>query len=159
MANLSSLRSDLNYWNGQVNAMNDKIKKLKRRRNDVDSVISTLKSTVNNNAGDVNSRMRSAGGKLDRAISYSGKGSQVNAILSGKDERTLGSDNNLTAANEELQRELNDINRKLGEAEDSLTTANRRVSDTRTAIAAEERRQREEAARKAAEAIAKALKK
>lgn len=159
MASLSSLRSNLSYWKGQVNALNAKVKKLRNRRSDVESVKKALKTTVNNNSSDINRKIRSASNKLDDAINYSGRDSQLRAILSGKDERTLGSDNSLTSADGELQRELNDINRQLGEADSALSTAKSRVRDVQAAITAEERRQREEAARKAAKAIADALKK
>ena len=35
MASLGALRSELNYWNSQVNELNGKIRKLNRRKADV----------------------------------------------------------------------------------------------------------------------------
>jgi len=148
MASLSQLHNDLNYWNGQVTSCNNTINKLKKRRTDVENVKNALRSAVNSNSSDVNDKLRSSGSQLDAAIDYAGKDSQLNAILSGKDEITLGSDNNLTSADGELQNELNAINRQLGEAENALNNAKRKVSETQSAIAAEERRRREEAAKK-----------
>lgn len=145
MSSLSSLRSELSHWNNRVNELNDEIKKLKRRSSDVEGAKNALKSTANGNSGDVNNKIRSVGDRLDSAIDYSGKDGQLHGILSGKDERSVGSDNSLSSADSELQRELNDINRKLGEAESNLSAAKRKVGDVKAAIAAEERRQREKA--------------
>jgi prefoldin subunit 5 len=148
VSSLSSLRSELNYWNNQVNELNNKIIRLKRRRSDVEGVKNALRSVASANAGDVNNKLRLSGGKLDSAIDYSGQDGRLQAILSRKDERTLGSDSNLTSSDSELQRELNDVNRKITEAENALAAAKRKVSDLKAAIAAEERREREAARRK-----------
>ena len=157
MASLTSLRSDLNYWNGQVSDLNEKIRKLNRRRTEVEGIKNGLKSTVESNSSDVNKKLLSTRNKLDDAIDYTGEDSKLNAILSGKDEGAICSDSNLASIDSELQRELNDIDRQLGEAESSLRTANGKVSDIKAAIAAEEKREREAATRKALEAITNVL--
>jgi len=156
VSDLGSLKKDLDYWNGQVNVLNDKIKKLKKRKGEVEGINSAFQSTVNNNISDINAKVRLARDKLDGAIDYPGKDATLDAILYGKEERTIGSDGNLTSANGELGREIKDINRQIDDAEGSLATAKYRVSDTKDAIATEERYQREEATRKAAEEARKA---
>ena len=159
MANLSTLRSSLNYWNGQVSDLNDKLKNLKKRQSDVENVKNALNSTVNGDSSGVNGKIRSAAGKLGSAVGYSGKDSQLNAILSGKDERTVGSDNCLTSADGDLQRELNDIGGKTTDTNNALAAAKRNAADYKSAVSAEEKRELDESIRKAAEAVANALKK
>ena len=146
MASLGSLRSELNYWNGQVNALSDKKRKLEKRRSDVEGAKSALRATASSNSSDVNKKISSAAGKLEGAIKYSDKDGQIGAILAGKDERDVGSDSNLASCDGELQREINDVNRQIAETDGALADARRRVGDIAAAIAAEERRMREEAA-------------
>lgn len=148
---LSSLNSSLNHWSNQVRSLNALIKKLKRRRSDLEEVLRNLKNTVTDNSSDVNNRIKSSASKIDSAIDYSGKNNILNAILAEKYERAIGTDNNLTSADGELKRELSSIDRQISDSESDLSTAKRRVSDIRADIEAEERRQREESARKAAE--------
>ena len=148
---LSSLNSSLSHWNNQVRTINASIKKLRRRRSDVDEVIGNLKNTARNNASDVNKKINTSIGKLDSAIDYQGKNNLLRAILSGKNEGLVGTDNDLTSADGELKRELNSIDRQIADSEGDLLTAKSRVSNIKADIAAEERRQREEAAQKAAE--------
>ena len=147
MASLTSLRSNLNYWNGQVNQQSEKIKQLKKRRTDVENVKKALTATASSNSDNVNDRIHTSQGKLNDGIGYIEKNAQVASILTGKTERSVGSDNNLTFADSELQKELNSTDSKISEAENALATAKRNVNETRTAIAAEEQRQREEAAK------------
>ncbi|MGI6084508.1 MAG: hypothetical protein ACOYIF_03575 [Acetivibrionales bacterium] len=147
MASLSSLSSSLNYWNNQVNELNKKLKKLKKRRSDVEDVKRALKSTANGSASDVNNKIHVASYNLGIGITYSGKDSQLHAIFSGKAEQPLASDGNLSFADSELNRELNDIERKISETDSSLTTAKNKVRDIKAAIAAEKRQQREKANR------------
>jgi prefoldin subunit 5 len=142
MANLSSLGSSLAYWNRQVNAVNDKIRKLKKRQSDVEVVKKNLRSTANSNSSEINDKLHSASSKFDYAIYYSGKDSQLRVILEGKNEHTIGQDSDLTASHGELQRELNDIARKIAEAERELAASKRKVTDLKAAIAMEERLRR-----------------
>lgn len=148
MSSLSSLRSQLSYWNGQITGLNNKIKKLKARLKDVENVKKALQTTASGNSSDVNSKLRSTANKLDTAIDYSGKDGQLRSILSGKEEHGVGSDGSLTSADGELQREIRDINNKITEAENALASAKCKVSDIKSAITIEERRLREEAANK-----------
>jgi prefoldin subunit 5 len=153
MASLSSLRSDLRYWESQRKDFEAKLKKLKERKNDVEGVKNQLKNIAGNNSGDVNAKIRSAAQKLENAIEYAGKEGQLDSIFSGKEERAVGGDGNLSSADSEIVRELNSIDRQISEAESSLATAKSKISSIKSAIAAEEQRQREEAARAAAKAI------
>lgn len=151
--------SALDYWNNQVNALNNRIRKLKRRRGEVESVKSELRSTAGSNSNDVNNKIRQAARRLDSAIEYSGKESRLYGILAGKSEQPASGDGYLSSADSAIQQEINDINRQLGEAESELRTAQGECSKARAAIAAEERRQREEAAQKAAKTVANMFKK
>lgn len=143
MASLSSLRRDLRYWRNQADDLEGEIRRLKRRRRDVESVKSALKSAADHNSNDVNRRLRASGQKLDNAINHSGKESQLNAILSGKDEQNLGLDSSLSSAEIQIQRELYDIDRQLNEAEERRSRAKDEVRDLKAEIAMEERRERE----------------
>ena len=149
MASLASLQSNLNYWNGQANQQNDKIKQLKRRRADVENVKKALKSTSSGNAAGVNDKIHASQGKLGGGIEYTGKNAQIHSVLAGKAEGSLGADSNLTSADDELQKELNSIDNKIGEAENALASAKRKAAETKSAITAEEKRQREEKAKAA----------
>lgn len=158
MASLGSMQNDLRYWNNQAEEMDRKIRKLKKRRSDVEAVKTALAKVAGNNAGDVNSKIRSAGQKLDSAIGHSGRESQLDAILAGKNEQGIGGDGNLTSADGELQRELNEVNRQLGEAEAGLTQAKNRARSLKSDIAEEEKRQREEAIRRVVGGVVTGLK-
>ena len=144
MASLSSLNSTLNYWKNQVTAANKKIKCLKRRLSDVKTIKKNLLSVADDNASDVNGRIRNLRDKLVVGCDCPQKNASIAEILSGKDEKILESDTNLSVANSEFQKELNDINRKLGEAETSLERAQSEVAKTKSAVTTEERRVKEE---------------
>jgi chromosome segregation ATPase len=147
MSTLSSLRNTLNFWNGQKRVFDSRLKKLRDRRKDVVNVKNALKKTADDNAGDVNKRLRAARNNLDSAINYAGKDSTLNSILSGKDEHSVGSDSNLTSADGELQKEISKIDRDINDAQNDLTNANNKIRETNAAIVEEERRLREEAIR------------
>lgn len=136
MADLSYLTSQLRYWENQVNALNNKIKKLKRRKKDVQAVISNLKGTAPKNASDINGKLKQAALSLDMGINYSGRDSQINSIFSNKNDKGFG-DSNVSSANNELQRELNDIDRKIEEAQRELNRAKERVKEYKSAVAVE----------------------
>ena len=106
MASLSSLYSELSRWNSRLSDLNAKLNKLKRRKTDTEGVKNALRTVVNNNSNDINNRLRTTRQKLENAIDYSGKEHLLDAILSGKEERTLGVDDNLTSA-DVISRELN----------------------------------------------------
>lgn len=150
MADLNSLRSSLRYWNNQLNTLNTKLKKLKKRRRDVESVKDVLRTTANNNSSDVNSKLRSAGQKLDYAIEYDFRESQLDCILLGygKNEQGVDGDSSLGMTNGELRRELNDVNCQINETESAISRAQGKIRELKAAIAAEERRQREEILRR-----------
>ena len=154
MTYLNSLINTLNYWNGQVTSLNSQLKKLRKRKKDVNNVKASLNSVTNSNASNANINLHSARNNLASGISYTGKDSQLNSVLFDKDERTLGTDPNLTSGDYELQLELNDIENRISEVESELATANRNVINTNNAIAAEEKRIEEEAAAAAAAATA-----
>lgn len=148
MASLNSLRNELRYWNNQLNTLNAKLKKLKKRHKDIESVKDALRTTAHNNSNDVNNKLRSAGQRLDCAIEYSTKENQLDFIFYGKNEQEFGGEYYLSAADSELQREWNDINRQISETESAISRAQGKVWNLKAAIAAEERRQREEVSRK-----------
>jgi prefoldin subunit 5 len=150
---LTRLRNDLNHWNGRVTAINAELTRLRRRLRDVEGVKRDLISNVNSGAGNVNTPLQSARNNLNSGIRYSSRDSQLNAILSGKDERTVGVDSSLTSADSDLQREINTVQNRISELERELATAQQNVTSTRAAITAEERRIREEALRAAANRI------
>ena len=147
MASLSSLNSTLRYWNNKVTEYNDEIKRLKKRRSDVEDAKNKLKSVANGNAEDVNSKLKTISDKLSYGYNCPDKNGSVQSIFSGKTDGGLG-DGNLSSADRELQNELNDINRRIGETETALSRAKSEVSNTKSAISAEERRLREEANKK-----------
>ena len=147
MPSLSSLNSTLRYWNNKVTECNDELKRLKKRRGDVEDAKSKLKSVSNGNADDVNSKLRTINDKLLYGYNCPDKNGRVQSIFSGKTDGGLG-DSNLSSADRELQNELNDINRKIGETESALSKVKSEVSGTKSAITAEERRLREEANKK-----------
>ena len=156
MANLKSMRSNLSYWNNQINELSARIKKLKRRRTDVESVKSTLRIVANNNAQDINGKMHTVDQKLGTSIEYAGKGNQLASIFVGRNEQGVGIDGNLTSVDHELQQELNEINRQLGNAEASQSQAQGKVRELKSAITAEEQRQIEEERRRREEELRKA---
>ena len=145
MASLSSLYITLNYWNNKVNEYNDEIRRLKRRRSDIEGIKSKLKSIADGSSDDVNGKLRTVSEKLSNGLNCPDKNSRVQSILAGKSEHRIGADDKLTPADNELQRELNDVNRRIGEAESALSRAKNEVNATKSAISAEERRLREEA--------------
>lgn len=152
MADLGYLRSELNFWNSQASALRQKIEKLNRRSKDVKNIKSALNTEASRNAGEVNGRLWSAAQKLESGIEHSAKDSWLDAIFAGKNEQTVGADPNLTFADRDLQREIDNIDCQLAEANANLSKAQNNAGNCRNAIAAEESRQREEQERRAREA-------
>lgn len=149
MASLSSMQSDLRYWNNQVNEMNRKVKMLKKRRSDVDTIKTVFCRVVSDNSDDVNKKIRSTSQNLDSAIEHSGRERYLDQLFWGKNEQGIGIDVNLISAWSEMNREINDIDRQLNERQSSLSQAQNRVRNLKSNIAAEEKRQRDESRKKA----------
>lgn len=157
MSYLSSLESDLRYWEGKVSVLNTTLKQLKKRKQDVEEAVKVLNSTAKNGACDVNSAIYDTKNALDDGIDYSERNSSINSIFANKLEQEAGIDSNLSAATSELYKELSDVNEKIDTCERDLAQAKANVSSTKAAISAEIRRMEEarakEAERKAKEAL------
>lgn len=138
MANLSSLKSNLRYWQGKRDEIDGDIKDLKQRKKDVERIQKTLQRTASNNSGDVNRKLNSLASALDAGMKYS-----KSPDLSGKTDDGVG-DSNVAAANSELNKELGDINGDISDKNSELEYAKRQISSYRSQISEEERRQRQE---------------
>ncbi len=145
MADLGSLYQQLAYWNGEVARLNEELKRLKKRKRDVEKVKRSLGSVARNNADDVNDKLRDVARKLEDAIDYPQKEGQLDGIFHGRNEGEVGSDRMLSAADSDLQREINDVDGKIRKAESDRAAAKGRVQSIKEAIAAEQRRQRQAA--------------
>lgn len=140
MADLSYLTSQLRYWENQANSLNKKIKKLKRRKKDVQTVIGNLNSAASKNASDINSKLKQTANSLDAGIDYSGRDSQINSIFRNKNDKGLG-DSNISSAGNELQRELRDTDSKIEDAQREYSRAKDKVRDYKSAVAVEKEHQ------------------
>ncbi len=134
MASLGSLKRKVKRLDNEIDDLEDDIDQLKKRRRDVDAVKKALSSTVRSDTRDCNSDLRSAAGKLNAAIDYSGKEEQISNILAHKEEEGIGTDDNLTLADKCLQQELDDIDEQLEKAKDSLKEAKEERRETKREI-------------------------
>lgn len=140
MSLLSDLYRQYNNLVSSITGQNNKITKLKRRRSEVETIQRNLNSVANGNSSDVNSKIRTAAQKLETGIEYSSKEYKLDQILSGKNEGGISSDTNLANAYNELQKEINDINRQISEAEAEKNSANNKANNVKSQIRAEEKR-------------------
>lgn len=134
MASLRSLKRQLKNLEDQIDDLEDEISHLKKRRSDVKKVKSILNSTVRSNARDCNRNLGTAAKNLDDAIDYPGKDDQIKSILAKKEETEIGSDDDLTSADWQLQKELDDIEEQLEDAQDSLKEAKEDRKETKREI-------------------------
>jgi hypothetical protein len=112
-------------------------------------------TAVNSNLYQVNGEIRSCAGEMQNGFLYHSGSNKHTDLLDGKEEREINSDNNLNSADDSLVNEINEINRKLGELEIKRNNARTQKQNTQNAIHQEEKRQRDEALRKAREALNK----
>ena len=129
MASVAQIRSDLNYWKNRVSQLKSELKDLKDRRDDIDSVRRKLQSTASDNANDVNRKISAARNKMSSGINYSAGNSQLQQLLQGKDEKSLGGDPNLTSADGCLKREYDTTVSKVSTKNSELSRAQTKVSE------------------------------
>jgi len=152
MSTLSSLQSDLAYWNNRVDALKIEIESLKKRKTDVGNVKNILVSIAGSDSSMVNGQMQTAKSNLLFGIDYSNKNALLHSIFEAKEEQPATADADVSFADHNLKQELDNIENKLCDLNNDLNTATQKVSSIKSAIAAEERRIREaeEARRRAA---------
>ena len=137
MSDLSGLYAQLRYWQQEVRRLKEKIKKLKQRIKDVEKVKKELKNAIDKDGSAVNKKIRSTREDLLDGISSPEKRGRLEGIFSGKEEKGLGYDSNLTQVDQSLQKDLNETQRKLTDAQNELKRAESRVRDIQNAIARE----------------------
>jgi hypothetical protein len=133
--------------------LSDDIDELEKRRRDVENVRRKLSTTVNSNLYQVNGKVRSCAGEMQRGFLYHNGSNKHTDILDGKEEREINTDNALNSTDDALVSEINEINAKLGELEIKRNNARTQKTNTQSSIREEERRQREENLRRAREAL------
>lgn len=149
MSYLSSLESDLRYWEGKVSELNATLKLLKKRKLDVEEAARTLNSTSGNGSIKINYLIEVTKNDLENGIDYSERNSSISAIFANKLEQDSSGDSNLSSAASELSKELSDVNEKIIECERKLEQAKANVRSTKSAISAENRRLESERAKEA----------
>lgn len=138
MASLSALKSSLRSWQSKYDDIESKIKKLKRRKKDVEGLQNTLQKVASNNSGDINRKLNSLANSLQDGMEY-----QKSLDFSGKNDNGAG-DGDIAAANSSLSRELSRISGDISDKNSELEYAKQQISSYRSQINAEERRQRQE---------------
>lgn len=128
MGEFSYLYSQLRYWEGEARRLRSEIKKWKRRKKDVEGVQNSLRSVAQNSAGDVNSKISKTSDKLERAIDCPEKESALDAIFSGKMERNVDGDPDLSNAKGAISQEIRICEGKIIELENRLQAAEREIS-------------------------------
>jgi uncharacterized coiled-coil DUF342 family protein len=136
---LNQMQNQRNQLNNQVTNINTTINNLNRRRNDVLQIQTNLNNTSNTGVSNVNSRMNSANNALTSGLSSSTLGGRIQGIFSGKNERAIGSDSDLTDTNASLQREIGNIDNQLQTQRTALSNATNSVNNLNSNISAQER--------------------
>lgn len=147
---ISSLQSELRYWQRRALELTNKLNQLKKRKKDVEDALKALDSTVRSNVDDVNSKIKSTVNDLDDGIRYE-PNNCINSIFDNKYEGETGSDSDLSSAASELRKEISDTGDKITETEQELAAAVSKIKDLQAEIAAEAQRELAEKAKKTAE--------
>ena len=159
MSTLSSLNAKLSRLKAQKREIEADLRLYKKRKQDIEGLISGLSNTVDSKYGTVNKYGTNIINNISSAIQGSRCSGVIASAVSSGNEKGSNSDGNIVTALNDLKSELSRVNQKINDLNSDLTDTNNQISSTNAAISVEKKRLAAEAARKAAEAAAKAAEK
>ena len=129
---LSSLRSDLSSYKSQLDKQN-------KRKSNIESMIKDMKSICNNRMDDVNTHLSKMINNYEEATKGVSSTSSLVSTTTLDKEKDISDDNNMSNALSQLQSELNDVCRKIGELEGNIQVCKSQISTCEASIRSEKR--------------------
>lgn len=138
-ANLQALESRLSSLRSNLSSYNSQLEKQKKRKSNIESIIEDMKSICNNRTDDVNTYLN----KMINNYAEATKGvSSTPSLVSTTTldrEKDISEDDSMNDALLQLQSELNDVCRKIGELEGSIQVCKSQISTCEVSIRSERR--------------------
>lgn len=118
-----SLFDEYNYQRDYAEKQNNKLKKLKQRKKDLEAVGRSLVDVANTKSSEVNSAIKSAVNKLVPGIKYSAIEDMLDDMITRRGEGDVDDDIDLSCAVIELKKEINNVNNQIDNTESKIQKA------------------------------------
>ena len=129
---LSTLKSNLSNYRSQLDTQN-------KRKSKIESIIKDMRNICDNRSSDVNGHLN----KMINSFEEATKGGSVASLLvstaTTDREKDISSDDDMNNALSQLQSELNDVCRKIGELEGNIQVCKSQISTCEASIKSEKR--------------------
>lgn len=138
-ANLQALESRLSSLKSNLSSYNSQLEKQKKRKSNIESIIKDMKSICNNRTDDVNTHLNKMINNYDEATKGVSSASALVSTTTLDKEKDISTDDNMNNALSQLQSELNDVCRKIGELEGNIQVCKSQISTCEVSIRSEKR--------------------
>ena len=129
---LSSLKSNLSGYNAQLD-------KQKKRKANIESIIKDMKSICNNRTDDVNTHLNKMINNYEDATKGISSVSTLVSTTTADKEKDISEDGSMNNALSQMQSELNDVCRRIGELEGNIQACKSQISTCEVSIRSEKR--------------------
>lgn len=138
-ANLQALESRLSSLRSNLSSYNSQLEKQKKRKSNIESIIENMKSICNNRTDDVNTYLNKMIKNYEDATKGVSSASTLVSTTTADKEKDISEDDSMNNALSQLQSELNDVCRKIGELEGKIQVCKSHISDCEISIRSERR--------------------
>lgn len=129
---LSTLKSNLSNYKSQLDTYN-------KRKSKIESIIKDMKNICDNRTDDVNGYLNKMINSYDEATKGNSISSMLTSTTTADKEKDINYDDDMSNALSQLQLELKEVNRKIGELEGNIQVSKSQISDCETSIRSEKR--------------------
>jgi chromosome segregation ATPase len=138
-ANLRTLENRLSSLKSNLSSYNTQLDKQRRRKENIESIIKEMKRICSNRTDDVNTHLNKMINNYEDAAKGVASTSTLLSTTTTDKEKDISEDDSMSNALSQLQSELNDVCRKIGELEGEIQVCKSQISTCESSIRSEKR--------------------
>ncbi len=135
---LRNLEARLNRLQGDLKSYNDQLKKAKKRKSQVEDIISSMKKVCENDSSDVNTYLNKLAESFEAAIK--GVRNDSGYKVQRNRENRIGTDDNMTSSYSMITSELQDIDNRISDLQNKINRTNQQIAECQREIQREKSR-------------------